>query len=351
MKKLALLFMFIANLSLAQNVEILLIGASHNYGENSTNDFSKIRDKIRQFKPDAFFGEYRSKEDERLLMDYWAKSGNIERLKILKAKRPIAEKDLPKVIGDLRAKIAKNPDDWKARIDIAHAYFLDQDVANAYFQLWQVYNRKSTSPKDDIIKYSEMIVPTEVDSLHNPLKRYFSSEYHYIAFPMMLGMGFKEIFPMDCQVYDLNYQSSVNTFWTQYEEFQKDTIQGYNADFKKLEKEMYAAQNKKNKMEKTDKYFTEYANTDEAGKIGLTFDYLVPEMYDFKGFPKEAILSATHWWNMRNRGMCENTINRAQALGVKRMVVLVGYNHRMEMQAIFEKMPNVKVWNINAFGK
>ena len=351
MKKFALLIMLFANLSFAQNVEILIIGASHNYGENSTNDFTKIQDKIRQFNPDAFFGEYRSKEDERLLMDYWAKSGNIERLKILKAKRQITEKDLPKVIADLKAKIAKNPADWKAKIDIAHAYFLDQDVPNAYFQLWQVYNRKSASPNDEIIKYSEMVVPTEVDSLRKPIKRYFTSEYHYIGYPMMLEMGFKEIYPMDCQVYDMNYQSSVNAFWTQYEEFQKDTIEGYNADFKKLEKAMYIAQNKKNKMEKTDKYFTEYANTDEAGKIGLSFDYLVPEMYDFKGFPKEAILSAIHWWNMRNMGMCENTINRAKALGVKRVVVLVGYNHRMGMQAIFQNMRNVKVWNITDFGK
>jgi hypothetical protein len=351
MKKFTLFFILIANFSLAQNVEILLIGASHNYGENSTNDFTKIQAKIRQFKPDAFFGEYRSKEDERLLMDYWAKSGNIERLKILKAKRPIVEKDLPKVIADLKATITKNPEDWKARIDIAHAYFLDQDVSNAAFQLWQVYNRKSALPNDDIIKYAEMVVPTEVDSLHKPNKRYFSSEYHYIVYPMMLEMGFKEIYPMDCQVYDMNYQMSVNAFWTQYEEFQKDTIEGFNADFKKLERTMYAAQNKKKKIEKTDKYPTEYFNTDEAGKIGLSFDYLVPEMYDFKGFPKEAMLSAIHWWNMRNMGMCENTVTRAKALEVKRVVILVGANHRMGMQAIFEKMPNVKVWNINDFGK
>jgi hypothetical protein len=31
--------------------------------------------------------------------------------------------------------------------------------------------------------------------------------------------------------------------------------------------------------------------------------------------------------------------------------VLAGANHRMFMQAIFQKMPNVKVWNINEFGK
>lgn len=74
-------------------------------------------------------------------------------------------------------------------------------------------------------------------------------------------------------------------------------------------------------------------------------------MYDFKGFPKTEVLSAIHWWNMRNAGMCENTIQRAKKLGVKKIVIIVGANHRMGMQAIFEKMLKVKVWNINAFGK
>ena len=101
MKKLALFFILIANISYAQNLEILLIGALHDYSKAAPQDFSKIHQKIRQFKPDAFFGEYRSKEDERLLMNYWCKSFNNERIERLKAKRPIAEKDLPKVIADL----------------------------------------------------------------------------------------------------------------------------------------------------------------------------------------------------------------------------------------------------------
>lgn len=351
MKKIALFFMLFAQLSFAQNLEILLVGALHDYSKAATQDFSKIHGKIRQFKPDAFFGEYRSKEDERLLMNYWCKSFNNERIERLKAKRPIAEKDLPKVIADLKAKINKNPDDWIARIDIAHAYFLDQDVANAHFQMWQVFNNKKIPANDDILKYAQLVLPPTVDSLHKAIKNYNNSEYHYIAFPMMMEMGFKEIYPMDCQVYDLNYGIAVDTFWTKYEAFQKDTIDGYNAAFKKLEKAMYAAQNNRNKLEKTDKYFTEYVNTDEAGKVNLTYDYLVSEMYDFKGFPKEAVLAATHWWNMRNAGMCQNTIVRAKKLGVKKIVIVVGANHRMGMQALFEKMPNVKVWNINDFKK
>jgi Family of unknown function (DUF5694) len=351
MKKIILFLMLLSNLSRAQNVEILLIGALHDYSKAAPQDFSKIHQKIRQFKPNAFFGEYRSKEDERLLMNYWCKSFNNERIERLKAKRQIAEKDLPKVIADLKARIIQNPNDWKARIDISHAYFLDQDVANAYFQMWQVYNNKNVPPNPDIFEYSKPIFLPTVDSLHKAIKNYSGSEYDYIAFPMMIELGMKEIYPMDCQVYDLNYSTAVDSFWSKYDIFQKDTIEGYNAAFKKLEKDMYAAQSKRKKLEKLDKYFTEYVNTDESGKVNLTFDYMVPEMYDFKGFPKAEVLSAIHWWNMRNEGMCQNTVERAKKLGVKKIVIIVGANHRLGMQAIFEKMPNVKVWNINAFGK
>lgn len=351
MKNALFFLVFLTQNLFAQNLDILLIGASHDYSKNAPQDFTAIHAKIRQFKPDAFFGEYRSKEDERLLINYWCKSFNNERIERLKTKRFIAEKDLPKVIADLKEKINKNPNDWQSRVDIAHAYFLDQDVANAYFQMWYVFNNKNTPPNQAIFEYSKLVLAPTVDSLHKALKNYNNSEYHYIAFPMMTEMGFKEIYPMDCQVYDLNYSNAVDTFWTKYAVFQKDTINGYTAAFKKMEKAMYADQQKIRKTEKTDNHFTEYINTDEVGRIGLTFDYMLPEMYDATGFPKEAVLAATHWWNMRNQGMCENTVNRARALGKKRLVIVVGANHRIGMQAIFEKMPNIKVLNINQFGK
>jgi hypothetical protein len=351
MKNILFAFLFFSSSLMAQNIEVLLIGTSHNYSKNPPQDFSKIHQTIRAFKPDAFFGEYRSKEDERLLMAYWCKTYNNERIERLQKKRPIAEKDLPKVIADFTAKIAQNPNDWRSRIDLAHAYFLDQDVSNGRFQMWQAYHNKQTPINQEIFEYSKLVLSPDMDSLHKAIKNYGSSEYDYIAYPMMMEMGFKEIYPMDCQVYDLNYSAAVDSLWTKYGVFQKDTVNKYTADFKKWEKKMYDGQRKEREIEKTDKYFTEFMNTDEAGKIAASFDYFLPEMYDFNGFPKEEALASLHWWAMRNEGMCENTVVRSRKLGVKRVVVLAGANHRMYMQAIFQKMPNVKVWNINEFGK
>jgi Family of unknown function (DUF5694) len=351
MKNILFAFLFFSSSLAAQNIEVLLIGTSHNYSKNPPQDFSKIHQTIRAFKPDAFFGEYRSKEDERLLMAYWCKTYNNERIERLQKKRPIAEKDLSKVIADFTAKTAQNPNDWQSRIDLAHAYFLDQDVSNGRFQMWQAYHNKQTPVNQEIFEYSKLVLSPDMDSLHKAIKNYGSSEYDYIAYPMVMEMGFKEIYPMDCQVYDLNYSAAVDSLWTKYNLFQKDTVNKYTADFKKWEKKMYDGQRKEREIEKTDKYFTEFINTDEAGKIAASFDYFLPEMYDFNGFPKEEVLAALHWWEMRNVGMCENTVTRARKFGVKRVVVLAGASHRQYMQAIFQKMPNVKVWNINEFGK
>ena len=351
MKNFLLLFMLITNFSFAQNVEILLIGTSHDYSKNPPQNFSKIHDKIRKFKPDAFFGEFRSKEDERLLMDYWCKSFNNERIERLQKKRPIAEKDLPKVIADLSAKITKNPNDWKARIDLAHVYFLDQDVSKGRFQMWQAYHDEQTPVNQAIFEYSKLVLVPDLDSLHKAVKNYNISEYDYIAYPLMIEMGLKELYPMDCQVYDMNWNAANDVFRKKLELFDKDSTRCYTPEFKKLEDKFNVLIKSDSKMEKTDKYFTEYMNTDEYGLIAEVADFMLPEMYDFDCFPKEAVLSARHWWGMRNQGMCENTVNRARKKGIKRVVVLAGSSHRVPMQAIFEKMPNVKVWNINAFGK
>jgi Family of unknown function (DUF5694) len=351
MKNILFLFVFLTNTLLAQNIEVLLIGTSHDYSKKPPQDFSKIHDKIRQFKPDAFFGEFRSKEDERLLMDYWCKSFNNERLERLQKKRPIAEKDLPKVIADLKVKITQNPNDWKARIDIAHAYFLDQDVANARFQMWQAYHDKQTPANQALFEYSKLVLAPDLDSLYKAVKSYNVSEYDYIAYPLMIAMGFKEIYPMDCQVYDLNYEVSDSIFWTRLDAFKKDTINCYTPAFKKLDEALKADYEKEKNIEKTDTHFTEFMNGEEGGRIATSYDYVLPEMYDFPNFPKAVLLSKLHWWNMRNEGMCENTVARARKMGIKRVVVLAGASHRIPMQALFEKMPNVTVWNINAFGK
>jgi hypothetical protein len=66
-------------------------------------------------------------------------------------------------------------------------------------------------------------------------------------------------------------------------------------------------------------------------------------------FPKEEMLSKMHWWMMRNKGMCDNVVNRSRIAGAKKLVVFVGASHKKYMQDIFKSIPNVSVRNINEF--
>jgi pheromone shutdown protein TraB len=52
---------------------------------------------------------------------------------------------------------------------------------------------------------------------------------------------------------------------------------------------------------------------------------------------------------MRNKGMCDNVVNRARVAEAKKVVVIVGASHKKYMQDIFKTMPDVRVRNINEF--
>lgn len=62
MKYIFYLFFLISINVKAQDLEVLLIGVSHDYSKYPAQNFSSIHQKIRKFKPDVFFGEFLSKE-------------------------------------------------------------------------------------------------------------------------------------------------------------------------------------------------------------------------------------------------------------------------------------------------
>ncbi len=331
----------------AQDIEVLLIGVSHDYSKYPTQDFSSIHQKIRKFKPDAFFGEFLSKQDERLVMDYWCKQPNISRLKKLRSNRAIKEVLLQHTIDSLKKRSNQQPSDYRVKADLAHAYYLDQDVANGHYQFWQVYNFLQHHPDAELENYIEKLLSPRVDTIGRSMKRVKTSEYAYIAFPMMQELGIEDLMSMDCQDYDLNWQASWGAFDARFAWFRKDMA---DSSKKHLKSALTAIENgfeKYAKTEKSSNTITEWLNTDEAAEISASGDFYLPIMYNMNGFPKEEMLSKIHWWIMRNEGMCHNVVDRAKLVGAKRVVVIAGANHRKYMQDIFKTMQAVKVRNIN----
>jgi len=91
-----------------------------------------------KFRPNAFFGEFLSREDERLVMEYWCKAANSRRLEMLTKNRPIRPESLSKKIDSLKKLARLEPRDYKTKVELAHAYYLYQDVANGHYQYGQV---------------------------------------------------------------------------------------------------------------------------------------------------------------------------------------------------------------------
>jgi len=347
MKYFAFLILLFTIPTYAQKIEVLLIGVSHNYSSYPEQDFTSIHRKIKNFKPTAFFGEFLSKEDEQLVMDYWCKKPNINRLTILKNNRNIASTALSNTIDSLKKLAQRNSKDYRIKTDLAHAYYLNQDVANGHYQFWQVFNHLQHSPNTALENYVNTVLSPQLDTTGRSMRRLKTSEYACIAFPMMLEMGIQDLLAMDCQDYDLNWGASWAAVDAKFDAFRKDTTSSFKKELKLHLNAINAGFKTYEEVEKSSKNITEWLNTDEAAFISAAGDFYLPEMYEMTNFPKEEMLSKIHWWVMRNKGMCDNVVNKARALGTKKVVVIAGANHRKYMQDIFKTMPNVVVKNIN----
>lgn len=347
MKYFLFFLFFIWTNTYAQQVDIIMIGVSHNYSKYPEQDFSGIYNKIKKFGPDAFFGEFLSVEDERLVMDYWCKQDNIKRIKFLMNNRSIAPELLSHTIDSLKKLSRSKPTDYRVKADLAHAYYLNQDAANGHYQFWQVFNHLRQTPDAELENYVNKVLSPQLDTTGRSMKRLKTSEYSLIAFPMMQEMGIQELLPMDCQDYDLNWQASWVAFDTKFNVFRKDTATSFRKELKSNLDKISIGFEKYDSIEKYSKNVTEWLNTDLASAISASGDFYLPEMYDMKNFPKEEMLSKIHWWAMRNKGMCDNVVNRARKAGAKKVIVIAGANHKKYMQDIFRTMPGVRVRNIN----
>lgn len=347
MKYLLFIVFLITTSARAQEVEILLIGVSHNYAKYPVQNISPIQKKILNFRPDAFFGEFLSREDERLVMDYWCKADNNKRLEVLTGNRPIGTERLPKLIDSLKKLTKSKPADYRAKTDLAHAYYLYQDVANAHYQYWQVYDYLKKNTDSSLQRYVDQLLSPKLDTTGRSMRRLQTSEYALIAFPMMQKLGINELFSMDCQDYDLNWSASWAAFDAKFNSKIKDSTSTLGKEIRPYLKIINDGFKKYDEVENTSTDVTGWLNTQEASEISASGDFYLPQMYQLKDFPIEQMTSKIHWWIMRNQGMCKNVVERARAKGIKKVVVIAGANHRKYMQDIFAKMPGVKVGNIN----
>jgi len=337
-----------------QDLEVLMIGASHQYAPQPRQDMTDIHAKIRTFKPDAVFGEWLSPEDEKAIKNYWNKENVLGRLNRLKKKTGIEEKDLPAAIARYEKVLDKNSGDMKNRIDLAVAYYLNNDSGNGYFQMWNVAKHLQKNAKDtSVFNYArKKYFSAAVDSVQKAINPYIDDEYDYIAHPMMVELGMKKIYPMDSQRWDNEWSDA----WSKADSIFKSRLNILKADSLSIEgrKAIEISKYVKNRMNylQTDAvkvygndHVTEILNGPQMTEWLYRINFVSDEYRQLAIFPADLYGWMLHWWWHRNNDMCDNTIARAKANGFKKVIIVVGANHAAIMTRQFREK-GVKVTSI-----
>lgn len=337
-----------------QELEVLMIGASHQYNPEPKQDMSSVHANIRAFKPDAVFGEWLSPEDEKAIKTYWNKENVLKRWDRLKQRANIAEKDLPAAITRYEKVLDRNPDDMKNRIDLAVAYYLSFDSGNGYFQMWNVAKHLQKNPKDSsVFNYArKKFFTASVDSLHKAINPYIDDEYDYIAHPIMVEYGMKKIYSMDSQRWDVQWSDAWSkadsVFYAGLNQLKKDSL---SEEGKKAIEISKYVKSRMNYLisDGTKKYgmthITEAMNGPEMTEWLFRINLFSDEYRQLSVFPADLYGWKFHWWWHRNNDMCNNTIERAKANGFRKVMIVVGANHAAIMSKIFREK-GVKVVSI-----
>jgi hypothetical protein len=344
-----LLLISIAVNSNAQNqIEIVIVASSHDNAK-STQNFQAIIDKLKNFKPDMVFGEYLPATDYATLSDdHWAKQGFAKKVNYITRLNPEPLKNSASSIKKKQKALTSFAYYHKTRMDLAVEYAKNWDRGNFDYQMFVLENEMKTRfGKQEQETYAKMF--GSLDSLKKLGIIRPGSEYSKIYFPLIYQLGQNQIYNMDCQTYDKPWGEA----WGKMDSAYKVMAQKAKADSLSPEGRTMTA---------IDKYWV-YSNEEEkkfsadeySGMATAKYGELIEawnfyggrKFYGYAGFPTETLKDMVAQWTNRNEGMCKNVIEQARAKNAKRVVVGVGAAHRVWMEEILAKNPDVKIISYN----
>lgn len=333
-----------------KKLEILLIGTSHNYELKVENDFDYVKKAVRRFNPDIFCTEYLSQENEsKSVIESYYGERFTKRRDLLLAKNLYKENELPKIIEKNYKILSQKPNEIQIRMNLAHALYLNEDLGNAYFQVYQLMNA-NLDDKDKEHLQKTFDIP---DSLFRYTCRK-NNEYTNIVFPLAMEMKIDKLHGFDCQRFENPWNEAwgkSDSLFTIYEEnLNKDTN---NLDNKKAIKTIaqfmkeYLEIQKKLRASYQEGIQNKFANSKEFDDLAEWGDFLRDDIYQLKGFPVEAYQEKRKYWQLRNEQMVLNTLKLAKKNKADKVAIFVGASHRRILKAMFEKNPNVTLKTID----
>ncbi|WP_460913076.1 DUF5694 domain-containing protein [Spirosoma areae] len=330
-----------------QHLEILLIGASHQYGKTPVEHFEYPLGKALAFRPDAVFGEDLSPQDYDALADFWNKAALEKRVAYVRSHTYPDPKQPAQFIQQTYKLLGEHPTFHQDRMKLARALYLAHDFGNARYQLYRLDQAKITFGQQERDAYRAIL--GEPDSLY----RSRSSEYHNIFFPLLDKLKQDRILPMDAQQYDLPWQAA----WNRTDSLFRRWEASLETDTNTVAARRYAALMKRmNELTNREKQAaqagnqTQFMNAPEGDEfLNIANFYGARRLFGLADFPEKTLSDMLHYWQLRNEGMCRNVVSRARLAGAKRIVVGVGANHRQIMVETLRAMPNVTVYTLNEY--
>ena len=346
---LTLFFTGICLKSNAQNqIEIVILASSHDNLKSKQN-FQVIIDKLKNFQPDMVFGEYLPEADyAKLAADHWAKKAFQSKHDYIQKLNPTTPKNISKQIRKDQQALASFPFYHQTRMNLAVDYAKTWDRGNADYQVFVMENyMKDKFGKSEQAAYRKILGGS--DSLKKVGLYRPGSEYTKIFFPLIYQLKQDRIYNMDCQAYDKPWGIA----WGKTDSLFKELSAKAKADSTSKEAATMMAIDKywgftpeESKVFNADPYAgmntAKYSELDEAWNF-----YGGQKFYGYAGFPTENVKEMIAQWLLRNEGMCKNILDQAIAKKAKRVVVGVGASHRIWMEQILAKNPNVKIINYN----
>ncbi len=322
-----------------QPIDVLIVGTSHEYGKNPTENFVGLIEKIAAYQPDAVYGEYLSAEDYDALTDYWNKTTMVKRYAYMNAIRYPAPANPDKFIQKTTKLLHDNPNFHQERMKLARALYLKHDFANARYQLYRLDKARPNFGREEIAAYKAIL--GEPDSIYTAR----TNEYHNIAFPLMDKLHIDRMGAMDSQRHDMAWSAAWGTADSLFKQWETglDSTSADALKYKALMKRQNDLQNVGNLAENAGRG-TEFDNSPEGDEyLNIINFYGARRLFGTAGFPEAALDAMLAQWQNRNTDMVRNVAERARKTGAKRIVVFVGANHRKIMYDGLSNTPNVTV--------
>ncbi|MFC6998834.1 DUF5694 domain-containing protein [Rufibacter roseus] len=326
-------------------LEIVIVASAH----QNTQAPEKLRpvvEKLKKYNPDMVFGEYLSAPDLKAALEkgYYNKKNDEKRMAYLLSLTHKRGKNASKKISKAYQALAKNENLHQIRMQLARDLYLNHDRGNGEYQLYVLETQlKERFLEKEQSAYTNMFGAS--DSLKKQGLVRVNSEYQKIYFPLVYELKHAQIYPMDCQKYDNNWNQAWGSAMVKMQELEKkakaDSTSAEGQTFKRINT-FFETGWKEAYTNKLSGYAfmnsAEYARMDAAQNF-----YGGPAFYGSAGFPTEEVKQMIYYWNLRNQGMCENVVRQAREKGAKKVVVAVGSSHRSWMEEIFKTMPDVKI--------